>query len=129
MPPRAFGLSRNPVPHFPDSNIRLGLSRTGALEPRSWSLSHQLAFQSWGTKASWCARVTGASRTIASFSNAGVPLELALQPEPVPLPVETKTLPVLSSITTPPADQMPMPCPGVRYGVPTTPPVLVETAK
>src|SRR5712692_11744806 len=77
-------------------------------------------------KASSCATVDE-RRTTASFSNAGVPLRLALHPPAVPLPLVSNTLPVESSTTTPPGLQKPAPCPGVTYGGREAPP-LVGTA-
>src|SRR5713101_6193191 len=85
-------------------------------EPRSSSLVHQLLRQSWGMKESSCATVAD-RRTTASFSNAGVPSRLALHPPEVPLPLVSKTLPVESSTTTPPAAQKPAPCPAAEGNV------------
>src|SRR2546429_10015858 len=106
---------------------------TGEAEPRSSSLLHHLPCQSSGMQASSCASVAD-RRTTASFSKTGVPCvsggigALALHPLPVPLPEVTKTLPVMSSTTTPPAAQKPAPIPGVSYHL-TAPVPLVGTAK
>src|SRR5689334_4893244 len=126
MPPRAWGLTRNPWPYFPVWNASVGLISTMLAEPRSWSVPHQWFCQSCGTKKSSWAMVAE-SLTIASFSYVGVPSPLALQPKDVPLPEVSNTLPVLSSTTTPPALQNPAPCPGVWYQLLTGAP-LVGTA-
>ena len=99
---------------MPDWNASVELISTGVADPRSWSLMHQLSCQSSGMNASSCARVDE-RRTTASFSYTGTPdwcpvwIGPWLHPLAVPLPLVSKTLPVESSTTTPPAAQKPAP--------------------
>jgi hypothetical protein len=86
-------------------NIKLGLMITGVADPRSKSGPHQLEDQSWGWKKEVAAPSVAAVRITESLLTA---------PEHgIAFPVAKKTLPVLSSTSTPPAAQTPSPVEGV----------------